>query len=145
MAGKVKRLQHFRRNSVQGKAYDTLSGEGARLWEEVRMRLEAASVACRADEVAEPVLFGELYLVRPRLGQESFRVLVTDLYQRRCAVTGEKGLPVLEAAHIREVKEGAFVGSPRGAYAMGRLIRPELSETRVGESGRMAARGCGLV
>ncbi len=28
-------------------------------------------------------------------------MLVTDAYQRRCAVTGEKTLPVLEAAHIK--------------------------------------------
>jgi putative restriction endonuclease len=40
-------------------------------------------------------------MVRPRLGQGSFRVLVTEAYQRRCALTGEKTLPVLEAAHIK--------------------------------------------
>jgi len=46
--------------------------------------------------------------VRQRLGQGAFRVLVTDVYDRRCAVTGEKALPVLQAAHIRPVsKEGA--------------------------------------
>jgi hypothetical protein len=45
--------------------------------------------------------------VRQRLGQGAFRVLVTDAYERRCAVTGEKALPVLQAAHIRPVtKEG---------------------------------------
>jgi putative restriction endonuclease len=33
-------------------------------------------------------------------------MLVTDAYARRCAVTGEKALPVLEAAHIRPVSEG---------------------------------------
>ncbi len=35
------------------------------------------------------------------MGQGAFRVLVTDAYQQRCAITGEKTLPVLEAAHIR--------------------------------------------
>jgi predicted restriction endonuclease len=39
--------------------------------------------------------------MRGRLGQGAFRVLVTDAYSRRCAVTGERTLPVLEAAHIR--------------------------------------------
>ena len=75
----------------------------------MRLRLEAASIGARdelAREVAEPVMFGEPYLVRPRLGQGSFRVLVTDTYGRRCAVTGEKALPVLDAAHIRAVREG---------------------------------------
>ena len=45
--------------------------------------------------------YGADYLTRGRLGQGSFRVLVTDAYARRCAVTGEKTLPVLEAAHIK--------------------------------------------
>jgi len=45
--------------------------------------------------------FGKEYLARGRLGQGAFRVLVTDAYTRRCAVTGEKTLPVLEAAHIK--------------------------------------------
>ncbi len=45
--------------------------------------------------------FGVEYLTRGRLGQGAFRVLVTDAYQRRCAVTGERTLPVLEAAHIK--------------------------------------------
>jgi putative restriction endonuclease len=40
-------------------------------------------------------------VIRPRLGQGAFRVLVTDAYQRRCAVTGERTLPVLESAHIK--------------------------------------------
>ena len=32
---------------------------------------------------------------------------MTDTYERRCAITGEKVLPTLEAAHIRAVsKEG---------------------------------------
>jgi putative restriction endonuclease len=32
-------------------------------------------------------------------------VLITDLYQRRCAVTGERALPALEAAHIKPVSQ----------------------------------------
>jgi putative restriction endonuclease len=41
--------------------------------------------------------------VRQRLGQGASRLLITDTYERRCAVTGEKALPVLQAAHIRPV------------------------------------------
>ncbi len=33
------------------------------------------------------------------------RVLVTDTYERRCAITQEKALPALEAAHIRPVAQ----------------------------------------
>jgi putative restriction endonuclease len=91
-------------NIVQGKTYDSMTSEGAALWREVRQ-----SVAHHAG-VAEPPVeaeetgtkrFGPEYLTRSRLGQGAFRVLVIDAYQRRCAVTGEKTLPVLEAAHIR--------------------------------------------
>lgn len=39
--------------------------------------------------------------VKLRLGQGAFRVSVADAYERRCAVSGEKTLPVLQAAHIR--------------------------------------------
>lgn len=44
--------------------------------------------------------YGTPILMKPRLGQGAFRVLVTDAYERRCAVSGEKTLPILDAAHI---------------------------------------------
>src|SRR5437879_8256493 len=37
-----------------------------------------------------------------REGQGAFRVRVLDAYGRRCSVTGERSLPVLDAAHIQE-------------------------------------------
>ncbi len=45
-------------------------------------------------------------LVKQRLGQGAFRILVTDVYGRRCAVTGERALPTLEAAHVVPVSKG---------------------------------------
>jgi hypothetical protein len=45
--------------------------------------------------------FGKPQIILPRLGQGLFRILVTDAYSRRCAITGERTLPVLEAAHIK--------------------------------------------
>jgi len=50
--------------------------------------------------------FGAPQLIRPRLGQGAFRVVVTDVYGRRCAVSRERTLPALEAAHIRPYSEG---------------------------------------
>jgi putative restriction endonuclease len=58
-------------------------------------------------------------IIVPRLGQGSFRILVTEAYGRRCAVTGEKTLPALEAAHIKpfaivkehDVKNGLLLRS----------------------------------
>jgi putative restriction endonuclease len=45
------------------------------------------------------------FLTRARLGQGAFRVLVTDAYERCCAISGERTLPALEAAHIRPYNE----------------------------------------
>jgi putative restriction endonuclease len=39
------------------------------------------------------------------IGQGGFRVSVLDEYQRRCAITGERTVPVLEAAHIQPYSE----------------------------------------
>ncbi len=52
--------------------------------------------------------FGEPVLVRPRLGQGAFRVMVTDAYGRQCAVTRERALPTLEAAHVKPVSAGGI-------------------------------------
>ena len=45
-------------------------------------------------------------MIHPRLGQGAFRILVTDSYHRRCAITGERTLPALDAAHIRPFADG---------------------------------------
>ena len=95
--------------------YDLTRGEGLRIWRECEERLKAFNAtasqypvsAAFNTGVAEEVLerFGKPQLVRPRLGQGTFRVAVTDAYNRACAVTGEHSLPVLDAAHIRPYSE----------------------------------------
>lgn len=96
------------RNIVQGKTYDSSEPEGRALWDAVEgvlaSRRPVEYIAADA-ALPESHRFGAEYLARGRLGQGAFRVLVTDAYQRRCAVTGEKTLPVLEAAHIRPYAE----------------------------------------
>ena len=62
----------------------------------------------------ERARYGEPHLIRPRLGQGTFRVLVTDIYQRRCAVTQERVLPALEAAHIRPLAKGGVTRPNNG-------------------------------
>lgn len=94
----------WRPNIVQGKTYDLETFAGQRLWEQVQEAISRTEDR-RAREVVGP-MFGNLRLVRQRLGQGSFRILVTDAYERRCAVTGERALPVLEASHIQPVAEG---------------------------------------
>jgi putative restriction endonuclease len=96
----------FAKSIVQGKSYDTETPMGRHLWSEVTARLQAVSAPAEIAAEEAPRIYGDPVLVRPRLGQGTFRVLVTDNYRRRCAVTGEKALPVLDAAHIRPVAEG---------------------------------------
>jgi hypothetical protein len=49
--------------------------------------------------------YGEPVLRPRRIGQGIFRSVITDVYGRTCSVTGEKALPVLDAAHIRPFSE----------------------------------------
>ncbi len=92
------------RNVVSFKTYSTDEADGMLLWDKAQ---EAMSAAPSPGFSAPPAArYGVPTLVRPRLGQGGFRVLVTDNYHRRCAVTRERTLPALEAAHIRPFAEG---------------------------------------
>lgn len=85
---------------VQGKTYDTSEPQGKRLYEQVQYAL--GMQASTGFLVSEPEhRYGKEQIIRPRIGQGAFKVLITDAYQRRCAITGEKTLPVLESAHIK--------------------------------------------
>jgi putative restriction endonuclease len=91
-------------NIVSFKTYSTEEGDGRSLWELLEARTRTTATASILAQ--EPARFGKPVLVRPRLGQGAFRVLVTDSYQRRCAVTTERTLPALDAAHIRPYAVG---------------------------------------
>jgi putative restriction endonuclease len=89
-------------NIVRGRTFDTDETDGLRLWNAVTERLR---VTAAPDVAEQTVRYGAEYLTRARLGQGAFRVLVTEAYDRRCAITGERTLPVLEAAHIKPYAE----------------------------------------
>ncbi|PIE53426.1 restriction endonuclease [Candidatus Fermentibacteria bacterium] len=90
--------EDWKPNLVRGKTYDLSVQPGRGLWSEVSARIARSSSESAALEVPA---YGDPVLVKPRLGQGGFRVLVTDSYQRRCAFSGEKTLPALDAAHIK--------------------------------------------
>jgi putative restriction endonuclease len=96
------------KNIVQGKTYDLESGEGRRLWTECIRNAALADEALRAAMEFPPdrPRWGAEQIVRPRLGQGSFRLAVTDAYGRACAVTDEHSLPVLDSAHIKPYAKG---------------------------------------
>jgi putative restriction endonuclease len=92
-------------NIVRGKMYDSTESAGREIWQKVEDHM--ASLSLEGLEIngaliaAEPSKkYGSPVSIQPRLGQSAFRVLVTDAYQRRCAITGERTLVALEAAHI---------------------------------------------
>lgn len=98
---------------VQGKSYETSEFIGESVWQRIELLLPkylsinetevGKSQLLLEDEVSPR--YREQVLSKVRLGQGAFRVLITDAYERRCSITGEKTLPVLEAAHIKPYAE----------------------------------------
>lgn len=86
------------RTNLTPMRWDLDRGEGRRVWSAC---LERAAQFANNPIVEDAERFGRPVLVRPRLGQGTFRIAVTDAYGRACAVTGEHSLPALDAAHIR--------------------------------------------
>jgi putative restriction endonuclease len=105
----VEQPRNWRPNIVSGAGYDLTDGEGRRIWEEcnaARARTLAGAPPLVPIAAEGPgARYGEPQLVRPRLGQGTFRVGVTGAYGGACAVSREHSLPVLEAAHIRPYGE----------------------------------------
>lgn len=100
------------RNIVSFTSYGTDEHEGMALWEAVQ---DAMNGQPPSPGFADPqARYGEPTLIRPRLGQGAFRMVVTDLYARRCAITKERTLPALEAAHIRPYAEGGEHSATNG-------------------------------
>ena len=105
-------------NIVRGKTYDLSTGEGARIWEACRQR---AGLMTPTPEQGAAERYGAPTTVRPRLGQGSFRMAVTEAYGGACAVTTEHSLPVLDAAHVRPFGKGG-----EHATSNGLLLRSDL-------------------
>ncbi len=102
----IPRPPEFILSSQAGKSFDSEEAAGRRLWDAVCERLKRTPANALGQDTAtvsaiESGGFGRPHLVHPRLGQGLFRVCVMDAYSRRCAITGERTLPVLEAAHIK--------------------------------------------
>jgi putative restriction endonuclease len=110
---------------VQGKKYDLTNGYGLSLWNQLHVSNLLSSVGKNPDSTLsvkeEQARYGSPIATFPRLGQGSFRVLVTDIYERRCAITHEKTLPALEAAHIKPYSE-----SGQHVVSNGILLRRDL-------------------
>ena len=105
----------------QGKHYDLLTEPGKSLWEQVRMRLAGKLSYLPETRIEDSARYGAPTLVQHRLGQGSFRIMVTDAYDRACAITEEHTLPALEAAHIKPFN----LQGPNAVYN-GLLLRSDI-------------------
>jgi len=92
-------------NIVRGRYYDLNSPEARHLMDAVSMRMADRTLEqfVAADREREKDPRKVWVLSRP--GQGYFRSAVASAYNWRCAVTGERVLPALEAAHIRPHSE----------------------------------------
>ena len=105
--------ENWAKSIVQGKSYSTEEPVGKKLWEEIEKKLEKYHFYNVAAENKSQLIledqqqpqYGKSILTKVRLGQGAFRVLVTGAYSKRCAISGERTLPVLEAAHIKQYAE----------------------------------------
>jgi putative restriction endonuclease len=120
--------ENWSTNIVTGKAYSTKDEIGGRLWNQVEERLHKYQQQLIGPKIGEELMvseptvpYGTPSLMKVRLGQGAFRVLVIDGYSRRCAISGEKTLPVLEAAHIK-----SYAKSGPHALSNGLLLRSDM-------------------
>lgn len=100
----IRDLPGWQHNIQRGRTYDLREGDGLRIWEMVVERLQRTprpGLGSEDNDIAVPGGYGDPALQPRRLGQGTFRALITDTYERRCAITRERALPALEAAHIQ--------------------------------------------
>lgn len=112
----------FSRSIQAGKVYDLADADGRSLWAQVQQRLAGLRLAAPGPaQINLMAAYGAPRLVAPRLGQGGFRIGVLENYQRRCAISGERTVPVLEAAHIRRYSDHG-----RHELSNGLLLRSDL-------------------
>jgi putative restriction endonuclease len=95
-------------NVVQGRGYDLDDPQFAGYFWELLGRLLGVGGAI---DTAGPwrgsgPTYGDPRLTPQRLGQQAFQAVVLRAYSRRCAITGDRIRPVLQAAHIRPLPAG---------------------------------------
>lgn len=98
----------FKLNIVQGKGYDLGMPEVAGYFGDLMQLILGKPVELDFSEpwhLKGPV-FGDPRLAPNRLAQGAFRSVVLTAYHDRCAITGSRIRPVLQAAHIQPVTKG---------------------------------------
>jgi len=98
----------FSRNVVQGKAYDLAEPRWSEYFGDLLRRVLSVNIEIDLSQPwhREGPVYSDPRLAPHRVGQQAFKVRVLDAYGRRCAVTGDRIRPVLQAAHIRPLPQG---------------------------------------
>jgi len=112
-------LPGWKREIVRGRGFDS-EGDGREIWQRLEPLIRVPAQEAQPIEGSQP-RYGDPVTVFPRLGQGSFRLIVTDSYNRRCAFTNSPVLHVLEAAHIRPYSSGGTHSPSNGI-----LLRQDL-------------------
>lgn len=118
--------KYFQQGMADLKGANSLKAEeepGKSLWNRVQSILNAKNVVLQTEAAVDSAKprFGTPQTILPRLGQGSFRILVTDAYKRTCAMSGSHVLHVLDAAHIKPYTKGGEHAVPNGL-----LLRQDL-------------------
>jgi putative restriction endonuclease len=97
----------FARNLVQGRSYDIDDPRYGGYFDLVSAQVLSGGITLELVPWSHggPTM-SDPRLRRERLGQGGFRAAVLNAYHRRCAITGTKIWPALDAAHIRPVDQG---------------------------------------
>jgi len=100
--------QDFARNLVQGRKYDLATHSESDHLHRMVARLLDRDVATDASQPwrRSGSMYGDPRLSPRRLGQSSFKTAVLEAYEERCAITGSRIRPTLQAAHILPVSAG---------------------------------------
>lgn len=90
----------------QGKIYDTNRKVGRKIYNQVQEKLEKYNKEnLQLMDRDDKFLQSNPSLILSSLGQGSFNLLVNEGYNRMCALSGEKALPLLKPSHIKPLSQ----------------------------------------
>lgn len=104
----IKLPDNWSKSIVQGKSYSTEESVGRSYWERVELLIKeylkdvpAMNSSSLVEQEPSSPIYGNPVLTKVRIGQGAFKISIIEAYSKRCSVSGERTLPVLEAAHIK--------------------------------------------
>lgn len=102
------KIPNWKKGIQQGMTFDLESKEGRQILGNIQQPQYTRELPGQNERFGTPALHSA------RLGQATFRSLILDNYNRKCAITAEKILPVLHSAHIKPYNLGGEHKSNNG-------------------------------